>query len=75
MSAMIEELEKEMGQVRHNWNIEEITALYEMPFNDLLFEAQKTHRENFDPNAEKENLQRHPVAASPERGSGRKSDG
>ena len=51
MSAMIEELEKEMGQVRHNWNIEEITALYEMPFNDLLFEAQKTHRENFDPNA------------------------
>ena len=37
--------------LRHDWTVEEISALYEMPFNDLLFEAQSTHRENFDANA------------------------
>ena len=33
------------------WTIEAIEALYELPFNDLLFRAQAVHRENFDPNA------------------------
>ena len=28
----------------------EATALYEMPFNDLLFKAQTVHRRSFDPN-------------------------
>ena len=54
MSASIDKINKagkQTGTVRHDWSIEEITALYDMPFNDLLFEAQKTHRENFDPNA------------------------
>ena len=54
MSAIIdkiENIETKLGQVRHNWSTEEISALYEMPFNDLLFEAQKIHREHFDPNA------------------------
>ena len=32
------------------WTQAEATALYEMPFNDLLFRAQTMHRENFDPN-------------------------
>ena len=36
--------------VRHNWQLSEITALLEMPFNDLLFKAQSVQRENFDPN-------------------------
>ncbi len=36
--------------LRHDWTVEEIAALYEMPFNDLLFEAQKTHRRHFNPN-------------------------
>jgi len=36
--------------LRHDWSIEEITALFERPFNDLLFEAQTIHREHFDPN-------------------------
>jgi len=35
----------------NRWSIEDITALYEMPFNDLLHRAQTVHRENFDPNA------------------------
>jgi len=33
------------------WSIEDIMALYEMPLNDLMFQAQAVHRENHDPNA------------------------
>lgn len=33
------------------WSIEDIEALYEMPLNDLMFQAQTVHRENHDPNA------------------------
>jgi biotin synthase len=36
--------------VRNNWNREEVVSLLSQPFNDLLFTAQKIHRENFDPN-------------------------
>ena len=36
---------------RHDWSIEEIEALFEQPFNDLLFRAHSLHREHFDPNA------------------------
>jgi biotin synthase len=35
----------------NRWTIDEIVALYEMPFNDLINKAQTVHRENFDPNA------------------------
>ena len=35
---------------RHDWTVEEVTALLQRPLNDLLFDAQSTHRENFDPN-------------------------
>ncbi|MCC6919237.1 MAG: biotin synthase BioB [Alphaproteobacteria bacterium] len=31
-------------QLRHDWTREEILALHEMPFLDLLFEAQRVHR-------------------------------
>src|ERR1700693_233990 len=34
----------------NTWTLAEASALYEMPFNDLLFRAQTVHRENFDPN-------------------------
>ncbi|MDC8831774.1 biotin synthase BioB [Alteromonas gilva] len=37
--------------VRHDWTRDEVEALYALPFNDLLFQAQLVHRENFDPNA------------------------
>lgn len=36
---------------RHDWRREEIQALLELPFNDLLFQAQGVHRRYFDPNA------------------------
>ena len=36
---------------RSDWRREEIAALFDLPFNDLLFEAQSVHRARFDPNA------------------------
>ena len=32
------------------WRVADIVALYELPFNDLMFKAQQTHREHFDAN-------------------------
>ncbi|MEO5759834.1 MAG: biotin synthase BioB [Mesorhizobium sp.] len=32
------------------WTLEQARALYDAPFNDLLFQAQTVHRQNFDPN-------------------------
>ncbi len=40
----------ESSQFRHDWTIEEIEALFDLPFNDLLFQAQTLHRQNFEPN-------------------------
>ncbi len=37
-------------EIRHNWSREEAQALYDLPFNDLLFRAHLTHRAMFDPN-------------------------
>ena len=37
--------------VRHDWSRSEVQALFDMPFNDLLFQAQTAHRQHFDPNA------------------------
>ncbi|WP_110648697.1 biotin synthase BioB [Salinicola peritrichatus] len=37
--------------LRHDWRRGEIQALLALPFNDLLFRAQRVHREHFDPNA------------------------
>ena len=36
--------------LRHDWKIDEITALYGLPFNELLFQAQSVHRQYFSPN-------------------------
>ena len=38
------------GEIRHNWSRQEVEALYALPFNDLLFDAQTVHRKYFDPN-------------------------
>ncbi len=37
--------------VRNTWPLTKIQALFDLPFNDLLFKAHTVHRENFDPNA------------------------
>ncbi|MDX1801573.1 MAG: biotin synthase BioB [Marinobacter sp.] len=36
--------------IRHDWTLEETRALFQLPFNDLIFKAQAVHREHFDPN-------------------------
>ena len=36
--------------IRHDWTVEEVNQLFTKPFNDLLFEAQTIHRQNFEPN-------------------------
>ena len=36
--------------LRHDWTLAEVRALFELPFNDLLFQAQTVHRQHFDPN-------------------------
>lgn len=35
---------------RHNWTVEEVEAMYQMPFMDLIFQAQTVHRANFPAN-------------------------
>ena len=40
-----------MTEAHTDWTREEIAALLDLPFNDLLFEAQTIHRRNFDSNA------------------------
>lgn len=37
--------------LRHNWSKEEVSQLFALPFNDLLFQAHSLHRQYFDPNA------------------------
>jgi biotin synthase len=36
--------------IRNDWTKAEVEALFAMPFNDLLFEAQVVHRQHFNPN-------------------------
>jgi biotin synthase len=32
------------------WPVADVAALFELPFNDLIFRSQQVHREHFDPN-------------------------
>ena len=36
--------------LRHDWSREEVLALFNLPFNELMFQAQTIHRRFFDPN-------------------------
>lgn len=38
------------GGLRHDWGRAEVAALFEAPFNDLIFQAQTIHRRHFDAN-------------------------
>jgi len=35
----------------NRWSVADIVALFELPFSDLMYQAQTVHRANFDPNA------------------------
>ncbi len=37
--------------LRHDWQNHEIQALFQLPFNDLLYRSHGVHRQHFDPNA------------------------
>lgn len=36
--------------IRHDWRLEEVQALFAMPFSDLMYQAQTVHRQHFEPN-------------------------
>ena len=38
-----------LAPLRHDWTQKEVLALFNLPFNELLFSAQTVHRQNFDP--------------------------
>ena len=37
--------------LRHDWGKAEVQAFFDLPFNELLYQAQTVHRQCFDPNA------------------------
>ncbi|CAB5504594.1 Biotin synthase (EC [Bathymodiolus thermophilus thioautotrophic gill symbiont] len=39
-----------MKELRNDWALAEVEALFALPFNDLLFQAHTLHRKNFNPN-------------------------
>ena len=43
--------DKPENAVRHNWSRDQVRVIFELPFNELLFQAQTLHRQYFDPNA------------------------
>jgi biotin synthase len=53
MSVAIENLSSASADAsaaaRHDWTREEVRALFELPFPELIFRAQSLHRRHFDP--------------------------
>src|SRR5580700_6633842 len=39
-----------MSQVRHDWRLAEVQALFALPFTDLILRAQRLHRCHHEPN-------------------------
>ncbi len=39
----------DIAQPRHDWTLEQVLALFDLPFTELLFEAATAHRRWFDP--------------------------
>jgi biotin synthase len=39
----------QVGQVRHDWTRDEVRALFELPFPELIYRAADVHRQYFDP--------------------------
>jgi biotin synthase len=38
-----------LGAIRHDWTVAEVESLFGMPFVDLLFHAQRVHRQHHEP--------------------------
>ena len=39
------------AQIRHDWTVEEVQTLFDLPFMELIHRAHTVHTEHFDPNA------------------------
>lgn len=50
ISQHSDDLHTMMDITRHDWMLPEVRSLYNLPFADLMFQAQTVHRQNFDPN-------------------------
>ena len=48
-TSWLQDAAAQQGDLRHDWSREEVEALFALPFNDLLFQAQTVHRRYFDP--------------------------
>jgi len=48
--ALAEMHAQSTNQLRHDWTLAEIEALFSLPFNDLVFKAHTVHRQHFDVN-------------------------
>jgi len=40
----------QLGSIRHDWSVAEVQALFALPFADLMYHAQRVHRQHFNPN-------------------------
>lgn len=43
-------MDQHTAGIRHDWTRQQVQALFEQPFMDLLYQAQSVHRAHFDPN-------------------------
>jgi len=50
MSQVNKSINESNAAIRHNWNLKEVQALFALPFNDLMFQAQTVHRQTFNAN-------------------------
>jgi biotin synthase len=51
MSVAMSEAAVTAGTIRHDWSLEEVRALFALPFMDLILHAQRIHRAHHPPNA------------------------
>jgi biotin synthase len=49
MNAPVHHPIRDLAQPRHDWTLEEVEALFELPFMELVFQAAEVHRSWFDP--------------------------
>ncbi|MCY4655385.1 MAG: biotin synthase BioB [Gammaproteobacteria bacterium] len=40
----------DIQMAKHDWQLDEVKELFNLPFADLIYQAQTAHRQNFDPN-------------------------
>ena len=41
--------DRDWAEPRHDWTLEEVEALFDLPFTELVFKAAEVHRRWFDP--------------------------